>query len=793
MYPAHGADAQGAPPVMNAANTTQIARGPPALRADGMDVDDANDLQAGMSMERLALKAVRNTTGEAKALMDDQLCSLTSAQPPLIRFSQLDLEGWKRWATLSLFKLKDGSIVYTDSEDVASPIPARPDQIMLHLKTVGGVQLGLLTQQLLAQADGVLAGVLTIGKTKGRASTGLRVDGRKAQLSPAIYNGAHELFELHVAGDTESQYAPLNTVLTRLGLTWMSFGKSAEEEPFRLSEPNSELDAHWLAGTPAEESAERLATMRALGLMCERGSAKPEDISQFLSGIVSQAEQPMRTQAVTQVLLAAARQQSIGSQPAFGQLSAAESAMGAVGDKCVAALRNVLDVLGVSGAAEAMRDSASYKERGARAVCPHEARGIMVALLMRKRERLTTDAAESTREAPSTSQAKRVEAAPACAARPALTVTPAASTPQPPSRALKGPSLWSSQPPAQQPAAPTAIRAVRPNISTKLNPGARPSRASSTHALATGGAKPSGASVHVQGGKSAHEPRVGEKRKAEAPAKGAETVAQRAREPLTFDELRSAGTLHLPTAEVLNRLEKAMEGEGARVAFAVLEAAGRPSRVRSLLSPSSSTTLRLAAEDWSRLVKSTGAAERWGDTRPVGWIEAAARLVDVLTAAHNLPLAPLALPHAPTPKSLSALPEGCTAKLSSFMVQSADPAHTAHAVVLSPLCTLAVLAKEAQTRPMPDATHEVSRLVNEPLYGHAAWAAIFSRGFDGFLPLDGTVPFSVVSARQRLAAELRHKLEDAVGEEKMRAVRADIDRLVESVMLADISLSDAVQ
>eukprot|EP00965_Chrysotila_dentata_P025789 856404-Pleurochrysis_carterae.AAC.1 len=72
-----------------------------------------------------------------------------------------------------------------------------------------------------------------------------------------------------------------------------------------------------------------------------------------------------------------------------------------------------------------------------------------------------------------------------------------------------------------------------------------------------------------------------------------------------------------------------------------------------------------------------------------------------------------------------------------------------------PLTAPAVIAREAARPLQRDGVQAVARLVAEPEYGHAAWAAVFSNSkFTGTLPGEGAVPASVVAAREGLVAVL---------------------------------------
>eukprot|EP00965_Chrysotila_dentata_P099073 3276422-Pleurochrysis_carterae.AAC.2 len=147
------------------------------------------------------------------------------------------------------------------------------------------------------------------------------------------------------------------------------------------------------------------------------------------------------------------------------------------------------------------------------------------------------------------------------------------------------------------------------------------------------------------------------------------------------------------------------------------------------------------------------------------------------------------------PKSLHDLPAGSTSKLSQLRSESGTAMRrAADAAVLQPLSSLEALTAEAMAPAPSGAVAAVALLVAQPTYGGAAWASIFSSGkYTGALPAEGIVPASVVSARQGLAAVLRERIEDVVGEERVSDVADDIARLVESILWADLSLAPAVK
>eukprot|EP00965_Chrysotila_dentata_P128352 4243793-Pleurochrysis_carterae.AAC.1 len=128
-------------------------------------------------------------------------------------------------------------------------------------------------------------------------------------------------------------------------------------------------------------------------------------------------------------------------------------------------------------------------------------------------------------------------------------------------------------------------------------------------------------------------PRLGGKRTAEAaglhtpPDSGGTTA-----EP--FEGLRPTGAERGNAAGVIAALEAAMECRG-KLHIAMSEAMGRPPMVAALCAGGSAAAVELAVADWAALLERAGGAEAvWGERRPpVGWAEAARRVVHVLTAA----------------------------------------------------------------------------------------------------------------------------------------------------------------
>eukprot|EP00965_Chrysotila_dentata_P083907 2769229-Pleurochrysis_carterae.AAC.1 len=66
-----------------------------------------------------AIQATLRAVSEAEQAYETRDVQEKSFQSPAGDLQSLDLVGWKRHATLSLFMLGDGRIVFTDGRDVA--------------------------------------------------------------------------------------------------------------------------------------------------------------------------------------------------------------------------------------------------------------------------------------------------------------------------------------------------------------------------------------------------------------------------------------------------------------------------------------------------------------------------------------------------------------------------------------------------------------------------------------------------------------------------------------------------
>eukprot|EP00965_Chrysotila_dentata_P084123 2777278-Pleurochrysis_carterae.AAC.1 len=70
-----------------------------------------------------ALLAASRAVQDSKRSYETRPIQEKSIQPPAGDLQSLDLVDWKRHAALSLFKLGDGRIVYTNGRDVARSRP----------------------------------------------------------------------------------------------------------------------------------------------------------------------------------------------------------------------------------------------------------------------------------------------------------------------------------------------------------------------------------------------------------------------------------------------------------------------------------------------------------------------------------------------------------------------------------------------------------------------------------------------------------------------------------------------
>eukprot|EP00965_Chrysotila_dentata_P221900 6192658-Pleurochrysis_carterae.AAC.1 len=86
----------------------------------------------------------------------------TSVQPSPVDFKSLDLDGWKRQASRTLFKGKDGAIRFTDGRAVVRRSATDDGAIEIQVRTTepGRAQF-LSTQELLAMSVAALPGVLS--------------------------------------------------------------------------------------------------------------------------------------------------------------------------------------------------------------------------------------------------------------------------------------------------------------------------------------------------------------------------------------------------------------------------------------------------------------------------------------------------------------------------------------------------------------------------------------------------------------------------------------------------------
>eukprot|EP00965_Chrysotila_dentata_P153419 5071436-Pleurochrysis_carterae.AAC.1 len=86
-----------------------------------------------------ALADVARAVSAASRARDSVSARAVSTQPPAVDFTALDLQGWKRYAKLTLFKGKDGVIRFTDGRATATRRPTGEGGINVEVKcTTGG-------------------------------------------------------------------------------------------------------------------------------------------------------------------------------------------------------------------------------------------------------------------------------------------------------------------------------------------------------------------------------------------------------------------------------------------------------------------------------------------------------------------------------------------------------------------------------------------------------------------------------------------------------------------------------
>eukprot|EP00965_Chrysotila_dentata_P179663 5932856-Pleurochrysis_carterae.AAC.1 len=142
-----------------------------------------------------------------------------STQPQAVDFGSLDLNGWKRWASLSMFKGKDGIVRFTDGR---APVFRRPDdggiEISLYVTALGG-PMSVRAETLLAESGEAMPAILCFGGRAGELAPTLRVRGLPATLAPHGDVPMTEAVELRVAGSRPC-VLPLQQALEALGIAW---------------------------------------------------------------------------------------------------------------------------------------------------------------------------------------------------------------------------------------------------------------------------------------------------------------------------------------------------------------------------------------------------------------------------------------------------------------------------------------------------------------------------------------------------------------------------------------------
>eukprot|EP00965_Chrysotila_dentata_P180166 5948870-Pleurochrysis_carterae.AAC.1 len=219
-----------------------------------------------------------------------------------------------------------------------------------------------------------------------------------------------------------------------------------------------------------------------------------------------------------------------------------------------------------------------------------------------------------------------------------------------------------------------------------------------------------------------------------------------------------------------------MGGVG-RVTAALAEAAGRPHAIAALTSADSGPALRAAEADWLEVHAAALAWERRAgyppprQPRDMAGAADNARQRRVLRRRRRCAERWTTLDGRTARAAVAAGPasgldeQAVTAALGDGV---GGAARGGRGGILQPLCELGTLTAEAEARVPAGAVASVARLVAQPTYGDAAWAAAFSNGkYAGNLPAKGIVSTTVLAARQSQASLLRERIEDVVGEERL--------------------------
>eukprot|EP00965_Chrysotila_dentata_P123658 4087868-Pleurochrysis_carterae.AAC.1 len=189
---------------------------------------DANALEfhgAAGAASAQAAGAVRAASRAAHATPSRK----KSIQPPLIDFTSLGLAGWKQHGAMTIFRGKDGTVRFTDGRAVARRGTGESGGVEVQVQTsTSGSSLYLQASELLAMSDGVLPGVLTIGRRKGAAAPTLFWRGAQTQLVPLDDTPLAEAVGLQAPGG-EPKREGLNVALRALGLHWAPLNGDAAD------------------------------------------------------------------------------------------------------------------------------------------------------------------------------------------------------------------------------------------------------------------------------------------------------------------------------------------------------------------------------------------------------------------------------------------------------------------------------------------------------------------------------------------------------------------------------------
>eukprot|EP00965_Chrysotila_dentata_P111976 3702932-Pleurochrysis_carterae.AAC.1 len=201
------------------------------MSAHAMPAQDSPAGQAGQAMADItgALRAARRAKESAPAL------ELTM-QPPAVNLKSTDLDEWKRWAALSLFRGRDGIVRFTEGRAMVRCRPGDGGGVEIQLLTTArGGSVATTAQALMELSDGVLPGVLTVRPRNGAWVPTLRVRGHAATISPLDGRPLAKAVELRTQG--VSRVLPLAEAIAMMGLRWMTMDDDGDDDATQHDTP----------------------------------------------------------------------------------------------------------------------------------------------------------------------------------------------------------------------------------------------------------------------------------------------------------------------------------------------------------------------------------------------------------------------------------------------------------------------------------------------------------------------------------------------------------------------------